>query len=50
MSYIYYQGYSKIEAIIVLKSKEMTTKAISSGGDISMTESLQPDSQNVIIG
>ena len=29
-----------IEAAMVLKSKEMTTGAISSGGDVSMTESL----------
>ena len=39
-----------MEATMALKSKETTTGAISSGGDVSMTESLQLDLQNVIIG
>ena len=34
---------------MALKSKETTTKATSSKGNISMTESLQPDLQNVTI-
>ena len=32
------------------KLKETTTGVISSRGDVSITESLQPDSQNIIIG
>ena len=32
-----------MEAIIVLKSKEIITKAISSRGDVSIMESLQLD-------
>ena len=35
---------------MVLKSKEITTKVISSRGNVSMTESSQLDLQNVTIG
>ena len=48
------QTYPKVivgtEVIMALKSKKMTTEAISSRGNISMTESSQLDLQNVIIG
>ena len=39
-----------METAIALKSKEIITKATSSGGNVSITESSQLDSQNIIIG